>query len=822
MGWLGLAGGYAAAGSQRMETEREQLWAEEQNLINTMLPLAIENRKQRQVDRKKYKEQYSVLTSIVSPDIAQSIMRKGDLFTQDFMTKVGDMENEMGRAVTEADLIESGDVARQMEHFPMGMRTVETAKRTGPLGGGEVQTERVRAASVSTDRYRELGADFDTFMSEMLGDFKNTDIDTNKLKEDIILNFGQIPGYEKALTNSAYRKIAAQMGISPNEVTSLATGEYDYTDVPMSRDEMYRRDVRIPFVKGKAFYDSQNAKISLEQVQRANNRKVSVTINGVKETVTMAEAIEILGYEKAILAYEREAAQRVTSKNQDTALTPINISRSTKSAGEWVADTLGGTHHTDVNGVVTYSFGNDDASARKRELAYRVTQDLNMIYTETVLDNTVGTFVEYQNLAGLDDPQKLRMFMLNAAYNMDPDTNTYVKLLTENFIPPKESQFYQGETGWGTIPDRPAFARALEIINNEQGGFKPQTRVTPKVTSEVISEDTWGNLSYEKFVTFTKKYKLEDIGDQKNRAVIATEFSDTLFDDIKQFKGITESTYDDSIREYLDMSNILANKKLSLYSIKEGGESKFSKIEAKVDGLEEFIDGLMPETDETLIVDTDTAAAATRKAEEEATRKAEAEAGARRKVIADQPTIIDPVSKTTGRWSGELKDGNPVGVGTMTLEDDGKTMSGEYDQNGEEVGPWVITDLKTGDEETRNFSMTEDALDNIDQKYEEIDRFIGFTIRPFRDSDKHKGVKETIVNLGAELRDSYDEYKIGRLSTEDFTNKMKELGLAVDKAVEEVWVDDIYNKFKLASLGGGLHKEYLGDLAKFKKEFNIN
>ena len=62
MGWLGgsalgLAGGYAAAGSQRMKTEREQLWAEEQNMINTMLPLAIENRKQRQVDRKNKKEQ---------------------------------------------------------------------------------------------------------------------------------------------------------------------------------------------------------------------------------------------------------------------------------------------------------------------------------------------------------------------------------------------------------------------------------------------------------------------------------------------------------------------------------------------------------------------------------------------------------------------------------------------------------------------------------------------------------------------------------------------------------------------------------------------
>ena len=41
---LGLAGGFAAGfaerTSQRMASEREQKWAEQQNMINTMLPIA--------------------------------------------------------------------------------------------------------------------------------------------------------------------------------------------------------------------------------------------------------------------------------------------------------------------------------------------------------------------------------------------------------------------------------------------------------------------------------------------------------------------------------------------------------------------------------------------------------------------------------------------------------------------------------------------------------------------------------------------------------------------------------------------------------------
>ena len=605
------------------------------------------------------------------------------------------------------------------------------------------------------------------------------------------------------------------MGISPNEVTSLATGEYDYTDVPMSRDEMYRRDVRIPFAKGKAFYDSQNAKIAFEQMERANNRKVSVTINGVKETVTMAEAIEILGYEKAILEYEREAAQRVTSTDQKTALTPINISRATKSAGEWVADTLGGKHHTDVNGVVTYSFGKDDASARKRELAYRVTEDLNMVYTETVLDNTVGTFVEYQNLAGLDDPQKLRMFMLNAAYNMDPDTNTYVKLLTENFIPPPESQFYQGETGWGTIPDRPAFARALEIINNEQGGFKPQTRVTPEVTSEdtpkVISEDTWGNLSYEKFVTFTKDYKLAGVSgkdEDKTRAGVATKFNDNLIDDIKQFKGITESTYDDRIREYLDISNILADDDLSLYSSKEGQETKFSKIEAKVDGLEEFIDGLMPVTAEPPTVETVTAEPPTVET-----------------VTAEPPPVetvkLEDESGRSYNWSGDTTEigGKDVeiGIGTITLKD-GSTASGEM-FNGDETGPWTIT--KAGQEpQFKYYPRKNKELDNIKTDIYVVDRHISSIRYDLNVRGKEKEYEE-LVKIETELRDLLDRYENGQHSTEDFMNTMKKLGSSVEEVVKEVWVDDEVHggEFKI---GGRKHTSYVKTLNDFNNSFNLN
>ena len=51
MGWLGIAGGFAGAASKQMQTEREQLFLEEQNLMRTMLPIAMQNRKERRLKK---------------------------------------------------------------------------------------------------------------------------------------------------------------------------------------------------------------------------------------------------------------------------------------------------------------------------------------------------------------------------------------------------------------------------------------------------------------------------------------------------------------------------------------------------------------------------------------------------------------------------------------------------------------------------------------------------------------------------------------------------------------------------------------------------
>ena len=156
MGWLlGVAGGAAESFTKRVDQERAELALQERDMLNTMLPIALENRKERQNQRKRLKEQYNLLTGIVSEDVAQDIMRNGDEFTKKFISKIGDMERETGKDITEADLIESGAIQRQMEVFPSGMKTVTTDQ-------GDV---RVRAAPKPVG-YRKAGATFDQFIAK--------------------------------------------------------------------------------------------------------------------------------------------------------------------------------------------------------------------------------------------------------------------------------------------------------------------------------------------------------------------------------------------------------------------------------------------------------------------------------------------------------------------------------------------------------------------------------------------------------------------------------------------------------------------------------
>ena len=812
MGWaLGLVGGAAERVSQTIDDERKQNWAEEQTMISTMMPIAMENRKQRQIKRKQHKEQYSVLTSIVSPQIAQGIMRKGDLFTQNFMTKVGEMENSLGRSVTEADLIKSGDVqARRMEYFPKGMRTVETLSSL-PLEGGEAQTQRVRTAPVPIG-YRELGTneeigeDFNTFMREIMGDFKSDpDIDTNKLRDDLILNFGKSANSAKAIANSAYRKIAAQMGIPTNEVTSFATGEYDYTDVPLSRNELYSRDVRMPFVKGQAFYDTQAAELGYKQLKRANNLRHEVIINGVKELVTTEEAIAILGYEEAALEFARESARRVTTSDQDTALTPTNVARATKIAGEWVADALGGKYIFDpINNEGVYSFSAGPDAARKRELAYKVTQQLDMVYNNTVLANDIGTFVEYKDLAGLNDPVQLRMFILNEAHKMDPDTNTYVRLLTEStkdFLPPPTSKFFQGPNGWPTVRDKPAFKKALAAIN-KKGGFGVKEIAVTEGTSEGTPEDTWNTLSYGKYVTFTEDYKLADIGDKDTRATIATEFNDTLIDDIKQFKGITESTYDDRIREYLDISNILANKKLSLYSIEEGGESKLSKIEAKVDGLDEFIEGLMP-TDTKPDTKPDTA-----EADKAAAAKRKAEA------VKTIPVTLNNGSKA--KWDGPVNnEGKPTGQGVFTMLDkdgtEGNAYQGNVNSDSEPTGPYTVI-LPNGEQgNPQYFPPSDKEKKETGAYFKIVEELIGGTRYDLVNHPNSEANKE-LDNFMNSLKTTHTKYEAGEISKEVYIGDLKRLGQYTINIAEPLFKNELGSVF---SIGSSNHKKFIAAKGSF-------
>ena len=101
MGWLlGVAGGAAESFTKRVDQQRAELALQERDMLNTMLPIALENRKERQNQRKRLKEQYNLLTGIVSDDVAQDIMRNGDDFTKKFISKIGDMEREIGKDVT--------------------------------------------------------------------------------------------------------------------------------------------------------------------------------------------------------------------------------------------------------------------------------------------------------------------------------------------------------------------------------------------------------------------------------------------------------------------------------------------------------------------------------------------------------------------------------------------------------------------------------------------------------------------------------------------------------------------------------------------------
>ena len=488
MGWLlGVAGGAAESFTKRVDQQRAELALQERDMLNTMLPIALENRKERQNQRKRLKEQYNLLTGIVSDDVAQDIMRNGDEFTKKFISKIGDMERETGKDITEADLIESGAIERQMEVFPSGMKTVTTDQ-------GDV---RVRAAPKAVG-YRKAGATFDQFMEEIMGTFKDTDVDTDKVKEGILLSFGKVPGHEKALTNSVHRKLAATLGVDSNEVSSLVSGEYDYTDVPFSRDEQFRPTVKMPFVRDKEYYNTQTARLQFESIERANNLKTTITVDNKEMQVTFQEAVDIIGFKKAQLEFERLQNALLTTKGQSEAVKRVSTNDALKRPLSAIADILGGTYT--INPITqegNFTYKGEIRASKLKDISLRAEGILRNHYFNTVVDNPqFEANQQFASAADLNNVDFLRKVILSAANSLDPSG-----FLVANLTGAKYDESHKHSLGAKSfaISDKQSFQRQNDILSQQGGYYNPQPY------TKRSSEDTeWEDVYSE---DFTKKIK---------------------------------------------------------------------------------------------------------------------------------------------------------------------------------------------------------------------------------------------------------------------------------------------------------------------------
>jgi len=837
MGWLlPLAAGYGEATVARRERERADIAREEQIMLNTMLPIALQNRQQRQADRKKYKEQYNTLTDIVSADVAQSIMRKGDPFVQGFITKVGEIENEIGKSVKEADLIERGDITRQMESFPTGMKTVDVVPMEGkyPAKSTLVDptpiTERVRTAPSSVG-YKQIGANFDTFMRELMGDFQNTDIDTNKVKEDVILGFGKIPGYEKAMTHSVHRKLAAQLGISPNEVGSLVSGEYDYTDITAEGygvdSEDYKTTVKMPFAKGLEYYNIQNVKAETERGKLADSIRLPVTIDGEEKFLPIALASTVMTYQESAAKLKLFMKQRVVTADQENA--SQDMYRVMKVVNGQIAQELGGKFKQDSDGNYTFFFEGENSADVIKEIAFNASSRAQASYAAAVSRYGQGDIPFYIKEAGLDSASGIRHQILHAAKalttkeiggHIDPNKNgTYVRMLTtENYTPPKTNPYFTTVLG-KLLPSSPQFTTTLRHIE-EQGGFTTGTPVSTYSTLEEDPKKDWNDQYFDDFVLFTNMYSGLPYG--KRPAVHALDFQNTIINEL-QLNLNKKFSLDDKnkIRKHLDFGGILNDEKMPLRRIEgvDKGQSKFEAMQEKIEGLPEFVKSLgVVETgggDVETVGETEEQKAARIAKEEEAARLA-AEEAARK-----EEQLIESGDGRKGYWDGRKKDGLPVGVGTIEFTGDavGITALGEYNHEGKEVGPWRVNDPATGVKRIP-FNRSDYELDRLSEDgspYIAVNDFIRYTTKAifqYGDGQGRSSEYEELENIEAKLQEVYTDYEKGRTTSKEFANKLKELGLVVNDVVGELWEDEgTFQK------DGNKHNRYKKDLKEFTTSF---
>lgn len=806
MGWLlGVAGGAAESFTKRVDQERAELALQERDMLNTMLPIALENRKERQNQRKRLKEQYNLLTGIVSEDVAQDIMRNGDEFTKKFISKIGDMERETGKDITEADLIESGAIQRQMEVFPSGMKTVTTDQ-------GDV---RVRAAPKPVG-YRKAGATFDQFMEEIMGTFKDTNVDTDKVKEGILLSFGKVPGHEKALTNSVHRKLAATLGVDSNEVSSLVSGEYDYTDVPFSRDEQFRPTVKMPFVRDKEYYNTQTARLQFEAIERANNLKTTITVDGKEMQVTFQEAVDIIGFQKAKLEFERLKKALITTKGQSEAIKRVSTNDALKRPLSAIADILGGTYT--INPVTqegNFTYKGEIRASKLKDISLRAEGILRNHYFNTVVDNPqFEANQQFASAADLNNVDFLRKVILSAANSLDPSGFLVANLTGEKF---DEDHPHSLGVNSFAISDKQSFQRQNDIISQQGRGY-----YNPQPYAKRSSEDTEWEDVYSRDFTLKIKTGLRT-KDITKRVGEANEYQDVVIGQLETFLGRTFSEKDEErIREHLNFGGILQDRKMpfvrKLEAMEENVES-LPKLFPPSTGIETKNE---VKNQEVEVIETGTE-----------TNQVETDQTGTNQV--DSITVISRGEKF--RWFGRVDGDRPVGQGYFITKD-GTKSEGQVDEKGNPTGPFSVT-LPNGEaagifphEPSKESSMYKETKESYNILNKEKGLVGGMALgfdkysAKGKTDDQENKIASDVKAFRKELNEVYKEYEEGKITKENFEKEAIRIGNSVISYVEPLFTEPftpegepISGSFKK---GGVIHEEFINGVNAFMERFNLD
>ena len=409
MGWgLGFAGGFTQRASENMATERQEMWAEEQNMINTMLPIAMQERKQRRLERKGMKDTFNQLKQYMSNDSAFSVIGQGTEFSKSFLEDIQKEQARLGIVFKdENDLRTAG-----MLDF----------KSTADLAG-------VRST------YKESGRTFDDFMDQYVGKpTADPSINQNEVAEDLIRHYGKIPGFENTVKNSAYRKMAASMGISPEDVSSYVSGEYSFD-----------KDDRV----------AADTPIARRRVDRSIYRKLQREEQDHADFMAIAE----MGGSPELhrLNIEKLRSQIAVNLDELGALTPLQITannnlfpKSVPLAGKRLSNALGGRQIETINertgDVNTIGLAPEEKVADTNTVSGRFKsvyiaggkkhRDLTSIYNGAVILTT--KYMDDHNTDNANRKTVSNFTTLNASHTNSPEGVAWLLIKSATILDAKE------------------------------------------------------------------------------------------------------------------------------------------------------------------------------------------------------------------------------------------------------------------------------------------------------------------------------------------------------------------------------------------------